>query len=255
VAAHPDDETIGASLVLTRAPAVHVLHLTDGAPRDAGLWPAGNWTRESYRAARRDELGRALDVAGIAPDRRLALGLPDQECSTALPLVIRELIAVVAELGSEVILTHAYEGGHPDHDAAAFAAATAAALLARSGRPAPAVWEMALYHGGPGRLVTSEFLSGPSEAADAPQETAAWLSPAQRVTKQRMLECFTSQRELLRQFPSDVERFRPAPRYDFTCPPHLGPLWYEQLGWPLTGERWRELARAAAGELRSEASR
>jgi hypothetical protein len=35
---------------------------------------------------------------------------------------------------------------------------------------------------------------------------------------------------------------RPAPLYDFTKPPHAGKLWYESLGWSMTGRRWRELA-------------
>jgi hypothetical protein len=45
------------------------------------------------------------------------------------------------------------------------------------------------------------------------------------------------------------ERFRPLVRYDFSRPPHRGSLYYEQLGWRMTGERWRELARAADREL------
>ena len=47
----------------------------------------------------------------------------------------------------------------------------------------------------------------------------------------------------------DVERFRLAPRYDFTQPPHAGDLHYEQFGWELTPQRWRSLAAAALKEL------
>lgn len=249
IAAHPDDETIGASVVLTRESSLHVVHLTDGAPREPGLWPAGIETRESYAAARRDELTRALDVAGVASDRRLAVGLVDQECATDLPLLVRHLVRLVEELRADVILTHAYEGGHPDHDAAAFAAAAAAELLARAGRHPPAVWEMALYHAGAGRLITSEFLPEREDAPHASRPVTAWLSPEQRLTKDRMIACFATQREVLGLFPTDVERFRPAPRYDFRHPPHEGPLWYEQLGWPMTGDRWRRLARAATSAL------
>jgi hypothetical protein len=43
-----------------------------------------------------------------------------------------------------------------------------------------------------------------------------------------------------------------APRYDFTRPPHRGQLYYETLGWPMTGERFRQLAREAAEDLSLE---
>jgi hypothetical protein len=35
---------------------------------------------------------------------------------------------------------------------------------------------------------------------------------------------------------------RAAPSYDFSQPPHAGQLWYECLGWRMTGTKWRELA-------------
>jgi hypothetical protein len=40
-------------------------------------------------------------------------------------------------------------------------------------------------------------------------------------------------------FPIDREQFRPAPKYDFSRPPHEGPLYYEirKLGWTWT--EWR----------------
>jgi hypothetical protein len=55
-----------------------------------------------------------------------------------------------------------------------------------------------------------------------------------------------SQREVLRAFPVDTERFRPAPRYDFSRPPHVGPLLYESRGRGVTGAQWRSLAQAQA---------
>ena len=36
VAAHPDDETIGAGGRLAASPGAIVVHVTDGAPRDPG---------------------------------------------------------------------------------------------------------------------------------------------------------------------------------------------------------------------------
>ena len=46
-----------------------------------------------------------------------------------------------------------------------------------------------------------------------------------------------------------------APDYDFSEPPHSGKLWYECMGWPMTGVRWRELATAAQASLQEQSCR
>ena len=63
-----------------------------------------------------------------------------------------------------------------------------------------------------------------------------------------MLHCFLTQQRILDRFPLDAEWLRPAPRYDFTAPPHSGTLYYETrpMGW--TGEEWRRLAADALKE-------
>src|SRR5579864_789254 len=51
LAAHPDDETIGASALLARFPTAFIVYLTDGAPRDKHLWQATmQGSREDYTA-------------------------------------------------------------------------------------------------------------------------------------------------------------------------------------------------------------
>src|SRR3546814_11582659 len=61
--------------------------------------------------------------------------------------------------------------------------------------------------------------------------------------KQRMLDCFVTQRRTLSFFPVDVERFRRAPVYDFTQTPHAGTLYSEFFDRGMTAARWRDLAR------------
>src|SRR5436190_1784004 len=70
-----------------------------------------------------------------------------------------------------------------------------------------------------------------------------------RDVKSRMISCFASQLHMLRHFPVDVERYRPAPTYDFTSAPHTGRLFYEHFDWGVTGERWRRLAGEALRTL------
>jgi LmbE family N-acetylglucosaminyl deacetylase len=244
VAAHPDDETIGCGALLARSADAHVVHLTDGAPRDPSLIPP-RWrkNRDAYRKLRRVEVERSLALARV-PNRAIeCLGVPDQEASFAMVELARRLAHLLLRLRPTLVVAHPYEGGHPDHDAAAFI--TSGALrLARIARDfAPWSAEMTSYHGAVGRLVTGTFLGDTGEAL------AGELRREERARKARMLACFRSQRKTLAAFDPTRERFRPTPRYDFAKPPHEGPLYYEQLGWTMSGRRWRELAMAAEHEL------
>ena len=240
VVAHPDDETIGAGAQLARLGALTLVHLTDGAPRDPWFHrQAGVAGRAAYARLRAAELERALATGGVAAER-VALGACDQEAALALCELTEALTALLHRRRPAFVLTHPYEGGHPDHDAAAFVVAHA---VARAGPPRPAIVEMAFYHEAAGVLVTGRFLPG------GPPATRATLTPPARARKQAMLDAFASQRAVLGRFPLDAEAFRPAPVYDFSVPPHPGPLHYERFGWPLGGARFRALAAEAAARL------
>jgi hypothetical protein len=59
---------------------------------------------------------------------------------------------------------------------------------------------------------------------------------------------------MLSQFTTDVERFRTAPAYDFTVPPHDGRLHYENFDWGVTGHEWRRNARETLRRLEVQPS-
>jgi LmbE family N-acetylglucosaminyl deacetylase len=230
VAAHPDDEVIGAGAILAYLRDVYIIHTTDGSPRDlSDALRSGFATREEYAEARRRELGCALSLAGIPGQKAIPLGFTDKETMHQLPELCRALAEAIARLKPDIVLTQPYEGGHPDHDSTAFA-------VHRCFPNSRRLFEMTSYHSQDGALITGSFLPGGEPG------TVREFTQDDKLRKARMLACFRSQAAVLQYFPLLTERFRRAPRYDFTQPPHAGPLHYERLPWGITGQEWRKLA-------------
>jgi LmbE family N-acetylglucosaminyl deacetylase len=237
VAPHPDDETIGAGIWMKRhgSAALRVVHLTRGSPLDLGdARKAGFRTRSEYALARQKELRKALRLIGVADSACECLGFVDQNLWLHLPRLVARLGSLIRRFSPELVLAPAYEGGHPDHDAAAFAVAA----VRRQAKTAVQCLEYRLYHAGPdGGVAADSFLPSRTGAVQQIRLTAA-----ERKLKSRMLAAFASQQRFLEWFPIADEQFREAPRYDFTKPPHAGRLLYESWGWKVTGEAWRQQA-------------
>jgi LmbE family N-acetylglucosaminyl deacetylase len=223
----------------------HIIHVTDGAPRNLlDARALGFATREAYALARREELLAALALAGLDTVALYSLKVADQEASLSLPELTCKLLKIFDELRPAVVVTHPYEGGHPDHDATAFAVHCATHLLQQRHGFSPALIELTSYHNDRGRMVSGQFLQ-----RDEYTITTLPLTDAARAFKRRLFACFTTQKRVLSEFGFECERFRPAPSYDFTQPPHPGTLYYEQFDWGMDGQRWRTLASGALAKL------
>jgi len=253
VAAHPDDETIGAGATMGELARVGfclgVLHVTDGAPRDPRLrpWSRGRSPEEAARV-RRAEAHAALDAQGVAGAVLLpSLGVPDLRAAFALAAIARAVAERIAAMDATVVVTHPYEGGHPDHDAVAFAVHAAVRIAGARGLTA-ALAEMTSYHWADGALVTARFRDGgPRPPCD--RVWAARLDAAARARKRRMLDAFASQASVLAPFGVDDEPIRCAPEYDFSRPPHAGVVHYETLPFGVRAADVCALMRSAAREL------
>lgn len=242
LAAHPDDEIVGAAILLSRSKGCSVIHLTDGAPHDRRLWPRDFASREEYAALRHSEARDALALAGVTGSSIHCLGAVDQESARGLVDLARSLAALLGRLQAPILVLQPYEGGHPDHDAAAMVGRSAALLCARARVRPPALVEMTSYHARGSALVVGEFLP------DSAPEIELLPSAAEIELKRRMLAAHASQAETLAAFPPGRERFRAAPRADFSRAPHAGELYAERMGW-MRGEEFRSLTGAALREL------
>jgi LmbE family N-acetylglucosaminyl deacetylase len=217
--AHPDDEAIGCGVLLQRMTTPLVVFATDGSPQDPYFWQRFGSRRE-YAEVRRAEAAAALAAIGV--DTFTSLDFEDQRLHANLGLAVDRLADLVQEFGPQSILTHAYEGGHPDHDACAFLGMM---LGCRFHLP---VWEMPLYQRAAGEGAMQTFIVGAPELVIAP-------TPVELARKRRMIARYRSQGLMTSRFNLSREVFRRLAQYDFSQPPHAGTLNYEAWQWPITG--------------------
>jgi LmbE family N-acetylglucosaminyl deacetylase len=236
VCAHADDETVSAGAQIAYLDSPILIYATDGAPLSRGP------DRREYAETRRRELADALRAGEANNAIVLELGFVDQETGHNLPALTERLRRIFVERRPEIVLAHPYEGGHPDHDAIAFASRAAIESIGPESRPI--LWEFTSYHARGDQMVTCEFLPYPGV-----EEVRVVLTPEMQRRKRAMIDAYVSQREVLRNFPLIDERFRVAPRYDFTQPPHPGKLFYEHFNWGMTGKQFCDLAREALNLL------
>jgi N-acetylglucosamine malate deacetylase 2 len=245
IVAHPLDEVVGAGCLISKLVDVTVLHVTDGAPGDMhDAEAAGFKERAEYAEARRQECISALAIANVPEDRVFDLDVTAHCAPHCLHELTKRITTFLQQSGADIVVTHPYEGGHPDHDATAFATHAAMRLMKENGFKPPVLFEMALHPATDGIAKVPEFLPGVQG-----ETTTLLLDERALELKQRMFACFETQRESLQASPVGPEKFRQPAAYDFSAPPQLGKLHYENFAWAPTGDEWRSLASKALADL------
>ena len=236
VLAHPDDEAIGAGGQLHRFENLTLIVASDGAPRDGrDMRRMGYESTSAYARARRAELTEALQSLQLSDHALIQLELPDGELIMAVPVLVSILAEMFERNETEIVMTHAYEGGHPDHDALALAVR----LATQRCRLPPTIIEMPYYHAGPDGWVLQSFPPGGPAPVSIELSADAWAR------KSAMLDAHRSQADMLKEFRNPIERFRVAPVHNFMQPPNSGRWLYDQVAPSLHPELWLAHARAA----------
>jgi N-acetylglucosamine malate deacetylase 2 len=128
VVAHPGDECIGASWLLSR--------LSDRL--------------SVFRAARQPPSETdAITLTGLPAERCHSLGLAPGSLAKDLEALTWLVSASLRPLGPRLLATHAVEGLNLDHDAVAFAVQLTASMLPRFGSASPVLLEFQCHHEGP----------------------------------------------------------------------------------------------------------
>lgn len=244
IVAHPGDEIVGAGCLISKLADVCVVHITDGA-RDLGQATAAGFDDlGAYTEARKQECRAALGLAHVPEDRVVEFDVPDSKACNCLSDLAKRIAHFLQESGVDIVITHPYEGGHPDHDATAFATHAALQLVRRNGFKPPTLFEMALHPGKDEISKLPEFLP-----VAIRETTTLVLDERATELKRRMFACLESQRRSMQASPVGLERFRLPPTYDFNVPPQAGKLYYENFDWAPSSIEWQLCARKALKDL------
>jgi len=225
VTAHADDETISCAGLLSSVRDARIVQVTTGAP--------GHDRAVSDR--RRRERTQALH-AGRWPVLVLESFIPGREAYLAL----ESLSALVdhALATTDVVWTHPYEGGHLDHDTAAYVVQRVAP------KRSVLAMEFASYHClAHGERFGTFWPDALCPAVHVP------LSAEVLQRKRAAMAAYGSQAHILRKFPRpEVEAYRQAPVYDFSRPAPAPRCRWDVKGYTPTSAEWRRVI--AQEELR-----
>jgi len=208
LAAHPDDETIACSGLLQRANDALVVLAVDGAPPRYGFEKKFG-SLQTYSDMRFREASRALEFVSCCSLRRLVrpneTPFVDQHLFLDLSEAFTCLVQIARAFSPDLIVSHAFEGGHIDHDACHVLAQRAAHALGTQCLEFPVYWKSEY-----GKDIFQQFRESRQN------EFALHLSQQELLIKRRMLAEYRSQVKVTSVFHTELEHFRPISKAPLT---------------------------------------
>ncbi len=245
VFAHQDDEVgyfcLISHLVRDRTP-LKMIWITDGAYSV----PA---------EVRREETKTALGMIGLSTDALEFWDYPDGSSIKYAVEIVDRLTERMCEISPVEVYVPAYEGGHPDHDFAHFAAVTAASRLEKP----PMVFEAPLYNKYKSLFVSfNRFIPAPTPTIYTPMGREDVAMKVRGMFKYKSQFWITTFPLLIFGWPRLLERgepYRRVPERDYRKPPHEGKLYYESypLG-KMLGVRFSDFRKAVEEVLKASNS-
>lgn len=244
---NPLDALLNRDAAQTAGPKVVIIaaHLCDIVAAAGGH--LSRWNIGAVVHATSDEAcaQAARGMVDFAPQVFCSLGYRRQETPAHLDHLTADVLAVFKQAQPDLVVTQGYDGGDCDRDAVAFAVHHAARSLERP----PLIVEMTGWRQGDGLRSLGEFLHRPGVS-----ERSSALTAEEQIRKASLVAAFPELRAAMPAFDVRAEYFRMAPRYDFTRPPHPGPLGYEQAGGRWTGDTWRSQVERVLPQVQVSAS-
>lgn len=206
--AHPDDETLACGGLLQRMTSSLVVFATNGAANHRGFERQFG-TLQRYSDTRFQEAAVAISQVPNCSFQRLrkpdGTYFVDEQLFRDLAQALTSFCGIARSFSPDALVSHAYEGGHIDHDACSFLTMHAAAELALRR------FEFPLYsRNSLGQLALQQFC----DEGCIPLE---WqLTQSELSCKRKMLAAYASQPGLAAAFLLGTERIRLATRTDFS---------------------------------------
>jgi N-acetylglucosamine malate deacetylase 2 len=208
LAAHPDDETIACAGLLQRARCGLVVFAVDGAPPHYGFEKKFG-SLQNYSRIRFEEASRALKLIPGVSVRKLTrsdgTAFIDQHLVFELWAASASLCQIISDFVPSLFVSHAFEGGHADHDACHALAKQASVEFGLKYLEFPLYWRER-----DGRDVFQQF------RPNGNSEFVLQLTRQELLIKRRMLAQYQTQHGLTSVFTLENERFRYAAKGNYS---------------------------------------
>ncbi len=216
VAPHPDDEIVGASIIIKRILSKKNLIIffpTNGVIPKEAMWL---WDRKNYKERikiRKKEMNQSLKNLGIK--KFYFQNIPSRTLKKNILKTFSIMKKIIKKEAIDTIFCPAFEGGHQDHDVSNFICSRLKKLAA--------IYEFAEYNYFNKKINSNTFFK------KSKNQKIIFLSDNEKKLKKKLLHIYKSEKANLNYLSFYKESYRKILDYDYSQPPHSGILFYKRF--------------------------